>query len=170
MNALAHLQELPSRKLRALLPNELCDVMKDDYVWPHDEIQRELDRILAGDHDAHYDMAKIGDQQNKATVLSTDASIFMLIPRSELLHVSNKQLIYLAKQLLRKAQRRCVRKFCPNTALGIGNICERDIHIRTRKINNVNHQKHAALQQWFEDLCKQAHIQTTPAPPISEVS
>ena len=24
--------------------------------------------------------------------------------------------------------------------------------------------------QWFEDLCKQAHIQTTPAPPISEAS
>ena len=116
MDALAHLQELPSRKLRALLPDELRDVMKDDYVWPHDEIQRELDHILAEAHDAQYDMAKIGDQQDKATMLSTDASIFMLIPRSDLLRVSDEQLIYLAKQLFGKAQRRCVRKFCPNTA------------------------------------------------------
>jgi len=74
--ALAHLQDLPSQKLRALLPNQFRDVMKDDYVWPHDDIQRELDHILAGDHDAHYDMAKIGDQQDKATMLSTDGSIF----------------------------------------------------------------------------------------------
>ncbi len=59
MNALAHLQELPSRKLRALLPDEFRDVMKDDYVWPHDEIQRELDHVLAEAHDAYYDMAKI---------------------------------------------------------------------------------------------------------------
>jgi hypothetical protein len=35
-------------------------------------------------------------------------------------------------------------------------------------MNNVNHRKPAALQQWFEDLCKQARIQTIPAPPISE--
>ncbi len=58
-DALAHLQELPSQKLRVFLPNELCDVMKDDYVWPRNKIQRELDQILAGDHDADYDMAKI---------------------------------------------------------------------------------------------------------------
>ncbi len=86
MNALTHLQELPSRKLRALLPNELCDVMKDKYVWPHD--QRELDQILAGDHDAHYDMSKIEDQQDRATMISTGASILMLISRSEFLRVS----------------------------------------------------------------------------------
>ncbi len=81
-------------------------------------------------------MAKIGDQQYKATMLSTDASIFMLIPRSKLLHVSDEQLIYLAKQLFGKAQRRFVRKYCPNTALGTRNICgaslnSRNIHIRT---------------------------------------
>ena len=28
----------------------------------------------------------------------------------------------------------------------------------------------AAIQQWFEDLTRQAHIATTPAPPISDVS
>ncbi len=150
-----HLQDLPSNKLRALLPTELRDVIKDNYVWPN--IQRELDHILAEAHDGHYDMARIGDQQDKATMLFTDASIFMSIPRSELLRVSDKQLIYLAKQLFGKAQRRCVRKFCPNTAFGSGNICgsaldSRDIHIRTCRMNNVNQQKHAALQQWFEDL------------------
>ena len=149
--------------------------MKDDYVWPHDDIQRELDHMLADAHDAHYHMDIIGDQQDKATMLSTDASIFMLIPRSELLRISDEQITYLARQLFGKAQRKCVRKYCPNTAFSTGNICgavldSRDIHIRTCKMNNVNHQKHAALQQWFEDLCKQAHIQTTPAPPISEVS
>jgi hypothetical protein len=175
MDALGHLQLLPSQKLRALLPDTLRDVMKDDYVWPHDDIQRELDHMLADSHDAHYNMDRIGDQQDKATMLSTDASIFLLIPRSELLRISNEQIIYLAKQLFGKAQRKCVRKYCPNTAFGSGNICgavldSRDIHIRTCRMNNVNHQKHAALQQWFEDLCKQAHIQTTPAPPISEVS
>jgi hypothetical protein len=123
-------------------------------VWPHDDIQRELDHILAEAHDAHYDMARIGDQQDKATMLSTDTSIFLLITRSELPRVSNEELVYLAKQLFGKAQRRCVRKFCPNTASGSGNICgtlldSRDIHIRTCKMNDVNHRKHAALQQWF---------------------
>ena len=175
VDALEHLQRLPSRKLRILLPDSLRDVMKDDYVWPHDDIQRELDHMVADAHDAHYNMERIGDQQDKATMLSTDASIFMLIPRSELLRISDEQITYLARQLFGKAQRKCVRKYCPNTAFSTGNICgavldSRDIHIRTCKMNNVNHQKHAALQQWFEDLCKQAHIQTTPAPPISEVS
>ncbi len=100
----------------------------------------------------------------------------MLIPRSELFRVSDEQLIYHAKQLFGKAQRRCVCKFCPNTSFGTGNICgaalnSLDIHIRrTYKINSVNHQKHAALQLWFEDLCKLAHIKTTSAPPITEAS
>ena len=103
MDALEHLQQLSSQKLSALLPNTLRDVMKDDYVWPHDEIQRELDHILAKAHDALYDMTRIGDQQDKATMLSTDTSIFLLIPRSELLRISNEELIYLAKQFYGKA-------------------------------------------------------------------
>ncbi len=78
----------------------------------------------------------IGYQQDKATMLATDASIFKLIPRSELFRVSDEQLINLAKQLFGKAQRRCVRKYCPNTAFVTGNICgaaldSRDIYIRT---------------------------------------
>ncbi len=83
-----YLQESPSQKLRVLLPKTLRDVMKDDYVWPHGSIQRELDHILAEAHEAHYDMARIGDQQDKATMIFTDASIFILILiRSELLRL-----------------------------------------------------------------------------------
>ena len=37
-------------------------------------------------------------------------------------------------------------------------------------MNNVNHEKHEALKFWFKDFAKQAHISTTAAPPISEVS
>ena len=90
LDALDYLQRLPSRKLRTLLPDTLREVMKDDYVW----------RMLAETHDADYNMDRIGDQQDKATMLSTDASIFLLIPRSELLRISDEQIIiYLAKQL-----------------------------------------------------------------------
>ena len=46
----------------------------------------------------------------------------------------------------------------------------RDIHLRTCKMNSINHKKHETLKFWFQDLTKQAHIQTAPAPPISEVS
>ena len=41
----------------------------------------------------------------------------------------------------------------------------RDIHLRTCRMNSINHEQHEA-----QDLTKQAHIQTAPAPPISEVS
>ena len=37
-------------------------------------------------------------------------------------------------------------------------------------MNSINHEKHEALKFWFQDLTKQAHIQTAPALPISEVS
>ena len=46
----------------------------------------------------------------------------------------------------------------------------RDLHIRTCKMNPIHHQKHAAVQHWFQELAKQAHIATTPAPPISETT
>ena len=36
--------------------------------------------------------------------------------------------------------------------------------------NPIHHQKHAAVQHWFEQLAKQAHIATTPAPSISETN
>jgi hypothetical protein len=126
-------------------------------------------------HDALYDLSRIPDQQDKATLLSTDTSIFQLIPRSKVLQIPNEALVYLAKQLFGKAQRKYIRKFCPNVAHSTGNYCgapldSRDLHLRTCRMNNVNHEKHEAVRFWFKDFVKQAHIQTAPAPPISETS
>ena len=164
-HALITLQHLPNQKLCAFLLDTIWQAFTDDFKWCHDEIQRELDNLVAEAHDALYDLSKIPDQQDKATVLSTDTSIFQLIPRSKVLQVPNEALVYLAKQLFGKAQRKYVRKFCPNVAHSTGNYCgapldSRDLHLRTCKMNNVNHEKHEALQFWFKDLVKQAHIQT----------
>ena len=173
-DALETLRATHSQKLLDLLPGDIKDVLKENYVWPHDAIQRELDDILAKAHDDLYDLTRIGDQQDKATLLSTDTSIFLIIPRSGLLRMPNEHLVYLARQLFGKPQRRNISKFCPNTS-STGTFCgapldSRDLHIRTCKMTSIHHQNHAAIQQWFEDLARQAHIQTTPAPPISDVS
>ena len=174
-DALLTLHTLPSTKLRSLLPDTIAHVLLENFVWNHDEIQRELDNLVIQAHDVLYDLSKIPDQQDKATLLSTDTSIFQLIPRSKILQVPNEDLIYLAKQLFGKKQRSYIHKFCPNVAQSSGNCCgalldSRDLHLRTCKMNNVNHEKHEALKFWFKDLAKQAHIQTAPAPPISEAS
>ena len=63
-----------------------------------------------------YDLTRIGDQQDKATLLSTDTFIFSIISRCEPLHIPNEHLVYLAKQLFGKPQRLNVSKFCPNTS------------------------------------------------------
>ena len=173
-DALERLRETHSQKLLDLLPGSIMDVMNEDYIWPHDSIQRELDDILAKEHDDLYDLTRVGDQQDKATLLSTDTSIFSLIPRSGLLRIPNEHLIYLAEQLFGKPQRMNVSKFCPNTS-STGTFCgapmdSRDLHMRTCRMTSIHHQNHAAIQHWFEDLARQAHIQTTPAPPISDVS
>jgi len=115
-DALEMLRETHSQKLLDLLPESIKDVMNEDYSWPHDSIQRELDDILAKEHDDLYDLSRIGDQQDKATLLSTDTSIFSLIPRSGLLRIPNEHLLYLAKQLFGNTQRMNVSKFCPNTS------------------------------------------------------
>ena len=39
----------------------------------------------------------------------------------------------------------------------------RDIHLRTCRMNSINHEKPEALKFWFQDLSKQSHIQTAPA-------
>ena len=148
--------------------------MTEDYIWPHDAIQRELDSVLAKEHDELYDLTRIGDQQDKATLLSTDTTIFSLIPRSGLLCIPNGHLVYLAKQLFGKPQRKNVSKFCPNMS-STGTFCgaplnSRDLHMRTCKMTSIHHRNHLAIQQWFEDLARQAHISTTPAPPIFDVS
>ena len=99
-DALSILHKLPSVKLQELLPDTISAVLVDDFLWRHDEIQRELDKLVVKDHD-------------KATLLSTDTSIFQLIPRSPILKVSNDALVYLAKQLFGKSQRNYIRKYCP---------------------------------------------------------
>jgi hypothetical protein len=144
-------------------------------VWQHDEIQRELDKLVIKAHDDLYDLNRISDQQDKANLLSTDTSIFKLVPRTKILRINNEALVYLAKQLFGKSQRKYIHKYCPNFARSTGSYCgarldSRDLHLRTCKMNNVNHEKHEALKHWFQDLTKQAHIQTAPAPSISEVS
>ena len=175
VDALQSLRDLRCRRLNDLLPCTLQEALGENYQWPHDAIQRELDQLLSERHDESFDLTRIPDQQDKATMLSTDASIFLLVPRSKTLRIPNEQLTYLAKQLFGKAQRTNVRKYCPNVATSTGAICgialdTRDIHLRTCRMNNVNHVKHAAVQAWFQDFAKQAHIATQPAPPISTVS
>ena len=173
--ALQGLRDIHYGPLNKLLPLTLAEAILESYEWPHDAIQRELDHMLSVDHDALYDMTKIPDQQDKATMISTDTTIFLLVPRSAQLRMPNNHLTYLAKQLFGKAQRTNTRKFCPNVSQSTGTTCGivldcRDIHIRTCRMNNINHVKHAVVQAWFQDLAKQAHIATTAAPPISTVS
>ena len=131
---------------------ETCnpDVLLENFEWKHEEIQRELDNLVVEAHDALYDLNKIPDQQDKATLISTDTSIFQKIPRSKVLQIPNEDLIYLAKQLFGKAQRRYIHKFCPNVARSTRSYCgatldSRDLHLSTCKMNNVNHEKHEAL-------------------------
>ena len=85
--------------MRSLLPDSILHAVSDDFEWHHDEIQRELDNLVIQAHDQLYDLSRIPDQQDKATLLSTDTSIFQLIPRSKVLQIPNEDLIYLAKQL-----------------------------------------------------------------------
>ena len=42
----------------------------------------------------------------------------------------------------------------------------RDIHLHTCRMNNINHVKHAAVQEQFQYFAKQAHIATQPAPAV----
>ena len=63
-DALETLRESRSQKLLNLLPQDIRDVMRDDYIWPHDAIQRELDDILANKHDDMYDLIDFGIASN----------------------------------------------------------------------------------------------------------
>jgi hypothetical protein len=87
-----------------LLSDIIEHALSDSFEWHHDDIQRELDNLVVEAHDALYDLSWIPDQQDKATLFSTDTSIFQLIPRSKILQIPNEDLIYLAKQLFHKAQ------------------------------------------------------------------
>jgi hypothetical protein len=174
-DALITLQDLNSEHLTELLPRTIQQGMDSDFTWRHEEIQRELDLLTEKAHEGMFNLTRIPDQQDLATILSMDTSIFQLIPRSEAFQVPNDVLIYLGKQLFGKPQRRHIHKYCPNIARSTGSYCgvlldSRDIHLRTCRMNNVNHAKHEAVKYWFQDLAKQAHIQTAPAPAISETS
>ena len=79
-------------------------------MWQHDEIQRELDKLVVKAHDDLYDLNRISDQQDKANLLSTDTSIFQLVPRTKILRISNEVLVYLAKQLFVKSQRKYIHE------------------------------------------------------------
>ena len=75
------------------------------------EIQRELENLVVEAHDALYDL-RILNQQDKATLILTNTSIFQMMSRSKVLQIPNEGLIYLAKQLFGKTQRSYIRKFC----------------------------------------------------------
>ena len=45
-DALSILHKLPSVKLQELLPDTISAVLVDDFLWRHDEIQLELDKLV----------------------------------------------------------------------------------------------------------------------------
>ncbi len=55
-------------------------MLLETFVWQHNEIQRELDKLVVNTYDDLYDLNRISDQQDKANLLSTDTSIFQLVP------------------------------------------------------------------------------------------
>ena len=64
-DALSILHKLPSAKLQELLPDTISAVLVDDFLWRHDEIQRELDKLVVKDHDDLYDLSRISDQTHR---------------------------------------------------------------------------------------------------------
>ena len=61
-----------------------CLCTAETFVWQHDEIQRELDKLVVKAHVYLYDLNRISDQQqDKANLLSTDTSVFQLVPRTK---------------------------------------------------------------------------------------
>ena len=69
-------------------------MLLETFVWQHDEIQRELDKLVVKAHDDLCDLNRISDQQDKANLLSTDTSIFQLVPRTKILRINNMRLLY----------------------------------------------------------------------------
>ena len=89
-DALSTLHRYPSQRLQELLPNTIADVLLETFVWQHDEIQRELDKLVVKAHNDLYDLSRISDRQDKANLLSTDASVFQLV-RAEIKTSKNFQ-------------------------------------------------------------------------------
>ena len=122
VDALQSLCDLRCRLLNDLLPCTLEAALGDNYQRLHDAIQRELYQLLSERHEESFDLTRIPKQQDEARMLSTKASIFLLVPRSKILRIPNEQLTHLAKQLFGKSQRTSVRKYCPNVATSTGAI------------------------------------------------
>ena len=105
-DALFTLHRFPSQK------GTIADVLQETFVWQHDEIQRELDKLVVKAHDDLYDLNPISDQQDKANLLSIDTSVFQLVPRTKILRIKNEALVYLAKQLFEKILPQVLSEFC----------------------------------------------------------
>ena len=58
-DALSTLHRLPSPKLQELLPDTISALLAGDFLWRHDEIQRELDKLVVKDPDDLYDLSRI---------------------------------------------------------------------------------------------------------------
>jgi hypothetical protein len=154
-----------------LLPASLEQLAEPEFKWDHSKIQRALDTTIVRRHEACYDLTRISDQQAKAAYMAIDATIFMLIPRNKPLEVKNEHLIYLARQLLGKAQRTYLRRYCPNISTN-GTLCNtpldmHDIHVSLCQSTSVRHEKHQELQDWLTDLAKHARIPITPPAQVS---
>ncbi len=76
-------------------------MLQETFVWQHDEIQRELDKLVVK-------ARQISHQQVKANFFSTDTSVFQLVPKTKILLINNEALVYLAKKLFGKSQRKYI--------------------------------------------------------------
>ena len=115
VDALQSLRDLRCRQLNDFLPCTLQEAFGDNYKLPHDAIQRKLDQLLSERHDESFDLTRTPERY-KATMFSTDESIFLLVPRSKTLRIPNEQLMYLLKQLFGKKHRTNVRNYCSSVA------------------------------------------------------
>ena len=93
----------------------------------------------------------LGIPQGGDEYITSKLSIFQPIPKSQILKVQNEALVYLAKQLFGKSQRNYIQKYCPKYVTKYcGTLLDsRDIHLRTCRMNSINHEKHEALKFWF---------------------
>jgi hypothetical protein len=150
-----------SQKFLDLLPANITVVTNEDYIWPHNAIQRELDHILTKAHDDRYDLINQNwrPARQSHTFLHRYINLCTHPSKSGLLRIPNEHLIYLAKQLFGKPQRTSFSKFCLNTS-STGTFCgasmdSRDLlHMHTCKMTSIHHQNYAAIQHLFEDLAR----------------
>ena len=115
-DALSIIYKLPIARLQELLPGTIAPVPAEDFVWRHDKIQRELDKLVVKDHDNLYDLKRIPDQQEKNNFalnghVDISADTWNTNSKS-----SEQGLVYLAKQRFGKPQRNYIRQYCLNVS------------------------------------------------------